>query len=244
MNLSYTDIECHAVNALTRFMGGLTSREEWIRPIKIENFATHVLGLSLDYTRLSDDGRRLGITTYADTKVEVRRYMRNEVINIPANTLLLDERLKQPLFPPDKELCRRRFTIAHECAHHLLHRMEPADRRREMDSRYEGRVYSLGELETLDKWREWQANAMAAALLIPAKYLAVLLGRRRLTIYGKRMNIPDNLKLDNLCDRFKVSRTAMTLRLRQLGYVTVLPASAYHDPTDIECDDDFYFSQT
>jgi len=122
--------------------------------------------------------------------------------------------------------------------------MEPADRRREMDSRYEGRVYSLGELETLDKWREWQANAMAAALLIPAKYLAVLLERRRLTIYGKRMNIPDNLKLDNLCDRLKVSRTAMTLRLRQLGYATVLPASAYHDPTDIECDDDFYFLQT
>jgi hypothetical protein len=221
-------------------MGELTSREEWVKPVNIENFATHYLGLKLDYTRLSDDGRMLGITTYADTEIELRRYCSVVVMKLPANMLILDERLKKPLQPPDKEIHRRRFTTAHECAQQLLHRMEPDDRRREMDARYESRVYSLRELKTLDDWREWQANAMAAALLIPAKYLALLLGRRRLTIYGKRMNIPDKLALDNLCNRLKVSRTAMTLRLRQLGYATVLPASAYSDPTDIECDNDFY----
>ena len=244
MKLSYTDIERKAVNELTRFMGGLTSRKEWVKPVNIELFAQHQLGLKLDYTRLSDDGQILGITTYVDTDIKLRQYFRDTVIRVPANTVLVDERLKKPIRPPDIEQGRRRFTIAHECAHQLLHRMEPDERRKEMDARYCNGEYSLRELKTKDDWREWQANALAPAMLMPAKYLAVMLGQRRLTLYGKRMNNPDKLAFENLCNRLSVSRSTMSIRLKQLGYLKVLPAIAYTDPTDIECDDDFYFGKT
>ena len=99
-------------------------------------------------------------------------------------------------------------------------------------------------IKSLYDWNEWQANALAAAIIMPKKYIELLLRNRRLTLYGKRLNRPDRLLLANICDRLKVSRTAMTLRLKQLGYATVLPADAYYDPTDIECDNDYFLIST
>jgi Zn-dependent peptidase ImmA (M78 family) len=240
MKLSYKDIEQIAFSSLSEHIGGLTSRMEYIRPVPIESFATHYLGLRIEYTRLSDDERVLGITTYVDTEIKLRRYLRDATINVSANTLLIDERLELHFLKPDTELCRRRFTIARECSHHILHSMESKEKRREMDLRYIGKAFSLRELKTMEDWREWQANAMAAALLMPAKYLALLLGHRRLAIYGNRMNIPDKLALANLSNKLSVSQTAMSFRLKELGYAKVLSKSAYFDPTDIECDDDFH----
>jgi Zn-dependent peptidase ImmA (M78 family) len=117
--------------------------------------------------------------------------------------------------------------------------MMPEEQRRAMDARYSARTYSLRELKEFEDWFEWQANALAAALLMPRRYVEMLLGDRRLTLYGKRLNIPDKLLRDNMSNRLGVSKTAMTLRLRQLGYAVVLPTDAYFDPTDIECDDVF-----
>jgi len=152
--------------------------------------------------------------------------------------ILLDERLIKPLQDLDKELGRRRFTIAHECAHQMLYRMESEARQEELDLQYSARVFSLRELRSLNDWCEWQANALAAALLIPKKYVELLLGDRHLAVYGKRLNRPDKLALDNMCNRLKVSQTAMLLRLKQLGYLKVLPSAAYYDPTDVICDDE------
>ena len=246
MKLSYADIEHHAEVALNGFMGALTNHQKWIKPIPIEYFTTRFLGLRLEYIRLSDDGNTLGMTTYSDTRIKLRRYLRSEIINVPKNTVLIDERLMEPqqLFEPDKEIGHRRFTIAHECAHQMLYRMESKNRRGEMDCRYSTRTYSLRELKSLDDWCEWQANVLAAALIIPKKYVDLLLGNRRLTLYGKRLNRPDRLLLCNICNKLKVSHTAMSLRLQQLGYMSILPLDAFYDPTDVECDNDYFCIST
>jgi len=240
MKLSHTDIEGIALSNLTKFYGALTSRVEWVKPVSIESFAEHHLGLRTDYSRLCDYGNVLSITAYTDTDIKLRQYLRDAQIHVPADTVLLDERLKKPLFPPDKELHRRRFAIAHECSHQILHRRESAYKQKKYDSRYIGKVVSLSDFLSMYNWREWQVNALAAAILMPAKYLALLLGQRRLSIYGNRMNPPDKLALANMSNRLKVSQTAMTIRLKQLGYATVLPKDAYYDPTSIECDEDFH----
>ena len=247
MNLSYDDIEKISISALTGFMGGLINRAEWVKPIQIEALATHQLKQRIDYTRLSDDGRMLGITTYADTTVKLRRYCYNDTVSIPANTILLDERLKAPAQIPDrqsdKERSRRRFTIAHGCAHQILHRREKSMWRPGQPESETERTYSVRDVVSLDDKHDWPASALAAALLIPAKYLALLLGFKRLTFFGNKMNSPDKLAFENLCNRLDVSRTAMRIRLCQLGYATVLPASAYYDPSDIECDDEYFYAK-
>jgi len=239
MRLSYKDIENIAVKSFAGFMTMPVSEKD-VRHIQIETYATHRLRLRIEYTRLSDDGITLGITTYTDTEIELRRYLRKEIIQVSKDTALIDERLAKPKMwgEHDRELNRRRFTIAHECAHQILYRMEPDERRAELDLRYSSRVMSLRELKSLDDWREWQANALAAALLMPRKHLDLLLGNRKLLIFGKRMNKPDKLFLMNMCNRLGVSPTALTLRLKQLGLAVMLPADAFFDPADIECDSD------
>ena len=36
-----------------------------------------------------------------------------------------------------------------------------------------------------------------------------------------------------MCDRFGVSKTALVIRLRQLGFLEDRPYSEYHDPLEI-----------
>jgi len=243
MRLNYNDIESCAVAALNKFMCAIPNQLKWIRPVPIDNFAIYALGLTLEYTRLSDYGKMLGITTYCDTEIELYRYLRKETIKVPKNTLLIDDSLKPPSLlggQPDNGRARRRFTIAHECAHQILYRMMPEEQRKEYDLRYSARVISIQEYKNMEDWLEWQSNALAAALLMPKRYIELLLGKRRVTIYGKRMNRPDTLLIANISNRLAVSKSALTLRLRQLGYAKILPTEAYYDPTDIERDDDDY----
>jgi len=240
MKLSNTDIEKIALFSLEKFYGSLTSRVEWVKPVSIELFAEHQLGLKIEYTRLCDYGKVSGITVYDDIEIILRQYLRDTTIKVSANTMFIDESLKKPLFPPDKEICKRRFTIAYECSHHLLHQRFLTVMNRQNKPSPVKTTYTLTELQQMRKWHDWQANTMAAALLMPAKYLALLLGKRRFAIYGSRMNRPDKLAVANLSDKLKVSQKAMSLRLCQTGYATKLTSSEYYDPTDIDCTDDFY----
>ena len=239
MKLSYDDIDRIAENELIRFTGGLVRQERSIKPTAIENLAMHYLGLRIIYTRLSNDGQTLGITTYADTDIKLNRYCRAETIHVLKDTILLDECLKESQDWQHSELGRRRFTIAHECAHQILYRMESENRQTELEQQYSARTFSLREMKTLDSWSEWQANAMAAALLMPKKYIALMLNDRRINFYGRRLNRPDRFIFDSMCYRFKVSKTAMKLRLRQLGYAKFLTELEYYDPLDIFNDNDF-----
>ena len=240
MKLSNTDIEKIALFSLEKFLGSLTSQVKWVKPISIELFAEHQLGLKIEYTRLCDYGKILGITIYKNTELKLRQYLRDATIRVSANTMLIDESLKKPLFPPDKELCKRRFTIAYECSHHLLRQRFLTEMNNQMKSLPDKKVYTLTELQEMRKWHDWQANTMASALLMPAKYLALLLEKRRFTLYGNRMNRPDKLAIANLSDKLKVSQTALNHRLRNLGYTIVMPKEAYYDPSEVEFDDEFY----
>jgi len=242
MQLSHSDIENCAIEALNKFMGAIPNQVKWVKPVPIENFAKYALGLNLEFTRLSDYGEMLGITTYCDTKIVFYRYLRKETITLPKNMLLVDDSLKPPYMygQLDEARARRRFTIAHECAHQILYRMIPEEQRQKYDKRYSARVISVQEFKDLGYWLECQANELAAALIMPQKFMELLMGNRRVTIYGKRMNQPDKLLVANISNRLAVSRSALTLRLRQLGYAKTLPAETYYDPTDIECDDEFY----
>jgi hypothetical protein len=71
------------------------------------------------YTKLSDSGNVLGLTTYADVDVGLERNKRTETIHLAGDTVLLDERLYPLGFSPHKEAARRRFTLAHECSYSI-----------------------------------------------------------------------------------------------------------------------------
>lgn len=51
--------------------------------------------------------------------------------------------------------------------------------------------------------------------------------------YDGYMAYRDRLSVKMMCDRFGVSKTALVIRLRQLGFLEDRPYSEYHDPLEI-----------
>ena len=239
MKLSYNDIERIAEDELTKFFGELTKSEKQIKAINIDDFAAHYLGLRVAHTRLSDNGDIIGLTTYVDTNIELRRYNRIDKVHVLKDTVILDESLRASQAWQHDDLAHIRFTLAHECGHQIVYRMIPESKRAKLNLKYSARTLSPRQMKSLDDWSEWQANALASAILMPKKYIALMLNKRRLTYYGKRLNRPDRHIFFSMCRKFGVSETALKIRLKKLGYSQFLSSLEYSDPMDIICNDDF-----
>jgi Zn-dependent peptidase ImmA (M78 family) len=97
---------------------------------------------------------------------------------------------------------RQRFTLAHELAHHVLHK-DYLNENVHVDTT----VLARNERSSAGiDIKEIQANAFAAELLMPQTQL------RRL---GK-VDVNDDVKLAELARTFKVSSSAMAIRLENL----------------------------
>lgn len=92
---------------------------------------------------------------------------------------------------------RKRFTIAHEIAHYVLHRK---DKTEFSDAIF----FRRGDVDGM----EYAANKFAADLLMPERNI------RKLVISGIR-------DVSQLSEKFGVSAAAMKYRLEQLGYKLV-----------------------
>jgi len=100
---------------------------------------------------------------------------------------------------------RRRFTIAHEIGHAILHsKDQPIFIDKAPTVMFRNTLSSTGE-----DYREREANAFAASLLIPKELLEENLS-----------NAPHDINkaIKFLADSFGVSENAMAFRLSNLGY--------------------------
>ena len=100
---------------------------------------------------------------------------------------------------------RNRFTIAHELGHYFLHsKDQPFFIDKTPKVMYRNNASSTGEV-----LKEREANAFAAALLIPQELLSQELDK---CMFG------GDAIIKHLAREFKVSEQAMTFRLSNLGY--------------------------
>ena len=102
---------------------------------------------------------------------------------------------------------RRRFSIAHEIAHFVLHKGDTY-----IDKRY---LVNFRDRESGSgtKWEEMAANAFAAALLMPAKQV-------RDAFKQQPFDLTEDGVLEMLAKKFKVSTQAMTYRLMKLQMIS------------------------
>jgi len=103
----------------------------------------------------------------------------------------------------DHHYYRRRFTMAHELAHYILHSDligRGLDDNVMYRSTREGNFYN----PNVEQSHEIEANKLAAELLVPGKLL------RALWDEGER-------NLEQLAKKFQVSKKAMEIRLKTLG---------------------------
>ena len=115
------------------------------------------------------------------------------------NQVLMDASFIQPF--QIRKLCgKRRFTLAHECAHQILFQMETDKIREACRRKYSARAaYSLRELKTREDWNEWQANVLGAAILMPQREIDLAVAYyargRKLISYDAPMPIGTRLPL-------------------------------------------------
>lgn len=242
MYCSKEDIENLADIILQDIMGKPPTDPKQVTAIDVDSLV-EALNLHIIYTALSDSENILGLTTYADVDITLERNMRTEVLFIKADSILVEKRLLENIAFTDTQRGRRRFTIAHECAHQILFRLETELGKEQIRHQYAKRQYSLRELISKDDWCEWQANALAAALLMPRIYIKLLMERysrkRQLVSYGGRFNFGDSLVLNKLEHTLAVSRSALAIRLKQLGYLVEKQSHEYYDPIEVIFDEPF-----
>ncbi|MCD7887492.1 MAG: ImmA/IrrE family metallo-endopeptidase [Clostridiales bacterium] len=242
MILSHSDIEDIAA-AVTwdfdRFFFGADDREkrQYVQPTPIDQLAKEYLKLNVTFANLSQDGSILGLTTYADTQFEIIQNGYSRILPLKRNQIVLDSSFIQP--GNVRRMCgRRRFTLAHECAHQILFQLEKDESKLAHRRAYaERRVHTTRTLKTHEDWNEWQANALGAAILMPRaeveRAMWSLTLHQPLTSYGGYLFGDDQFLLKEFCSTFGVSKTAASIRLEHLGYLERRSIWEYQDPLEV-----------
>ena len=242
MILSHDDIEEIAAATISDFneffyKGGIPAMRTMPISTPIDQFASEYLKLHVSYTHLSSDGSFCGLTAYEDTEYTCEIDGVTRIIPLKRNQVLLDSSFIQP--GQVRELCgKRRFTLAHECAHQILFQLESDEGKAACRKRYSARrCYSLRDLKTREDWNEWQANVLGAAILMPREEIDFAIWRfapgRKLKNYSGWFPYMDRTVLKIMCGIFGVSKTALIIRLRELGHLEDHPSSEFVDPLEI-----------
>ncbi len=111
----------------------------------------------------------------------------------------------------DHALVRRRFTIAHEIGHFVLHH-EEGDLF--IDHRKPSVFLRDSNSSTGERRKEVEANAFAASLLMPRAQLLERLSADQVDVF-------DDDSIQSLAELFGVSTQALLLRLAKLGLLEV-----------------------
>ena len=139
------------------------------RGTPIDQFAKEYLGCEVSFAHLSPDGSICGLTAYADTEYITEEMGVKRTIPLRKNQILMDTSFIQP-GQVQKLRGKRRFTLAHECAHQILFQMESETAQSAYAKKYSARtVYSLRDFKTREDWNASHANVLGAAILTPQK---------------------------------------------------------------------------
>lgn len=168
----------------------------------------------------------------ADRVLALTRLQKTPPVDVEAIADALGVRIELGSFPPrdgvsgcivrtptgtvigvnqDDPLVRRRFTIAHELGHYILHEFTDvhvdSKKRLNRDDRAARAIDPI----------EIEANAFAAALLMPRAWLEAALPVRQLSLYLDDASASDEIR--RLARAFKVSEASMQWRLSNLGFL-------------------------
>lgn len=166
-------------------------------PINIQAFAKDYLKLEISYFQFDPQSRIEGMRT--------------------GNQILLDQRLMD-----DKCVGERNFTIAHECGHDLINCQDPSYVPCKITNYRTQRPRK--ELKTEDDFKEWQANVVAACLLLRPNLVGwamfTFMRKEKLTVYGEYwLYYEDRYNLALMAQYLGVSRTCLMYRLERLDMI-------------------------
>lgn len=193
-----------------------------LEPIDVDEFAEFYIGASIDFANLSDDYKTLGLTCFYDGLIEIWNDSRTEkrLIKSFGDTIFLETETELISSPQ-----RTRFTIMHECCHIKLHKRFYYVGKNQRNKKINYKPYRCSEwtknppMTDIDI-HEWQANRLAAALLVPRKTLFKFLQAELMVETNKLylLDISDQL-IERISDLYFVSKETVKRRLRDLEII-------------------------
>ena len=211
--LSRNDIERIAESIIQRYKQTFVPEHHLCYTVDPVQLAA-LLGYRIEYVRITKDGSILGETSAGNTWTTILNANMNEMLFfLDGRTILIEERL---LISP-RNIGRKNFTIAHELAHQIINRQFPKmygpQNRTFCDYRRSSKPVT--------DWYEWQADALAAALLLPPD--AVRDGMfvcglgENIRLLSRKYSETNYHRFCDMADYLQVSRTALAYRMEQLG---------------------------
>lgn len=214
MYLSRNDLEQLAQQVIAQYKKACVPRFHLcynVNPTELAN----LLGYKIEYSYLSQDGSVLGQTAAAPLWTTVIDTTQGETYYyLDGKTILIEKRL---LSNP-RTIGRKNFTIAHELAHQLLNQHFPTA------YSVEGQHYCFNRKivkQEVTNWNEWQADALAAALLLPKEAI-----EEAMFVFGLGTKIKvlskkySEYKYGRFCEMAEflgVSKTTLAYRMEHLG---------------------------
>ena len=196
-------------------------------------FAAYYLGKEVRFEWLSNNGSVLGLSSFtAGTRVPIYVPEENSVEwqELGPDTILLSKLFEDAFLDPGKA----RFTLMHDCAHHLLH--TPYFQKKAAAGEKTPVAYSIQRdrdqelLEGRSAWNdhdriEWQANYLASALLMPEQRVSAVLEKKgykdayfEQVMAGYSETTAYNQLINRLAGAFRVSPIVAKIRLDKRGF--------------------------
>ena len=232
-HLSRFDIEAIADKYVQAYMALPDVRNTQIYRIDPELLLEKVLGLNVEYQHLSYDGSILGMTSFTEMGVQVFEDDDNEAFFfLDGKTVLVEKDLNFD----SKLKGRKNFTLMHEGSHQIFKMLFPNDYG--VTQKSAGVHYYKANSERnkpISDWEEWQANTLAAELLMPTFLVNAEIERAALRlpngILYKSASDPNYEKILEMAARMGVSWSAIRIRLQQMQVIKGKPIHCH--PLDI-----------
>lgn len=219
VKLSRKDLENIAERVLVSYRKLPEVQKKKIYRIDPELLLTRVLGLNIEYQHLSVDGSILGLTSFDEVEVEVLDYADTDTFfSLDGNTVLIE----QDLHNDSTQIGRCNFTIMHEGGHQILKKLFPSEYG--SNSQVAAVHYYKQNSEKnkpISDWEEWQANTLAAAILMPrdlieyGMYLFEL--GKKIKCLNRIVDIKTYEKFSALAEFLGTSKSALAIRMKQLN---------------------------
>lgn len=128
-----------------------------------------------------------------------------------SGTLVIENERGYIGYSPSESKQRQRFTIAHELGHFLLHTKLHNSRQIFIDSSFIVKYRSAKNYSDYEWRQEQEANAFAAAVLMPEKFITAELSKPAV------QKLDEGELIEFLAKKFEVSIPAMTFRFNKIN---------------------------
>ena len=210
-------LEKKAIEILSDYRDGELLRKPMA--MDVDHFAEFHLKATIDFANLSQDELTLGCTCFNDGILMVWDDEReNEYpIDVERGYIFIDNHVLEYEVEG-----RVRFTIIHECSHWILHKrfyyQKPGCPIPKINcSVYHIENWTKRPPMTDEDIREWQANRLGAALIMPAPTVKMLMADKLKVQVDKLSAVCVSEQfIQEMADVYNVSKAAMTKRLWDL----------------------------